>query len=141
MIFNTILLLMFGLSGGLLVGAGFVALLSVLDIIPRMIQVIGSNNYTFLFQWTVILGPILFTVMDFFPTSSHLSETFLAIPGFFMGIFVGLVAAALTEVLNVLPILTRRLHLLKYIYFFILAIALGKTLGSLFHWLVYVTTP
>jgi stage V sporulation protein AB len=138
MILNTILLIIFGLSGGLLVGAGFVALLSVLDIIPRMIQVIGSKKFTFLFQWTVILGPIFFTVMDFFPTSVYFSQMILIVPGFFMGIFVGLLAAALTEVINVIPILTRRMHMYDYIYFFILAIALGKSLGSLFHWLVYV---
>ncbi len=138
MIINSILLLIFGLSGGVLVGAGFVAFLSVLDIIPRMIQVIGSKKYTFLFQWTVILGPLLFTVMDFFPTDLYFSEKVLIIPGFFMGIFVGLLAAALTEVLNFIPILTRRLKMFDYIYFFILAIALGKTLGSLFHWLVYI---
>jgi len=138
MIINSILLIIIGLSGGLLVGAGFVAILSVLDIIPRMVQVVGSRKYTILFQWTVILGPIFFTVMDFFPASIYFSEKVLAVPGFFMGIFVGLLAAALTEVLNVIPILTRRLHLFEYIYFFILAIAVGKTLGSLFHWLVYV---
>ncbi|HBI04198.1 MAG TPA: hypothetical protein DDY49_09250 [Paenibacillaceae bacterium] len=34
--------------------------------------------------------------------------------------------------------MTRRLKMFDYIYFFILAIALGKTLGSLFHWLVYI---
>lgn len=138
MIFTFFFLGFIGLSGGLVVGAGLVAFLSVLDIIPRLTQIIGSKKYLFLFQWTVVLGPLLFTIIDFFPVPIHWPSFLLAFPGLFMGVFVGLLAAALTEVLNVIPILARRMQVYHYIYLFIIAIALGKTLGSLFHWLVYV---
>lgn len=138
MIFTSLFLIFIGLSAGVVVGTGLVAFLSVLDIIPRLVQIIGSSKYLMLFQWTVVLGPVVFTVFDFFPVQLKLPPGILGIPGLFMGIFVGLLAAAVTEVVNVIPILTRRLNVFHYLYLFILAIALGKTLGSLFHWLVYV---
>ncbi|MNO07833.1 hypothetical protein D3C81_2302000 [compost metagenome] len=55
----------------------------------------------------------------------------------FNGIFVGMLAAALTEVLNVLPILAKRLHMQKYLLGLLMAMVFGKVAGSLFEWFVY----
>lgn len=52
------------------------------------------------------------------------------------GIFVGVLAMALTEVLNVIPILLRRTRLTKGLPWLILAFALGKVCGSLVYFLV-----
>ena len=52
------------------------------------------------------------------------------------GIFVGVLAMALTEVLNVLPILLRRTRLTKGLPWLILAFALGKVVGSLVYFLI-----
>ncbi len=57
--------------------------------------------------------------------------------GLLDGIFIGMLAAALTEVMNVLPILAKRLHLGGFIHALVMAMVLGKVLGSLFDWLVY----
>ena len=52
------------------------------------------------------------------------------------GIFVGVLTMALTEVLNVIPILLRRTRLTKGLPWLILAFALGKVCGSLVYFLV-----
>ncbi|MGN1318179.1 MAG: stage V sporulation protein AB, partial [Lachnospirales bacterium] len=47
-----------------------------------------------------------------------------------IGIFFGCLAVSLAEVLNVIPILSRRINVQKGIKYFILSLALGKALGS-----------
>jgi len=54
--------------------------------------------------------------------------------GLFHGIFIGMVAAALVEVLNVFPLLSRRLHLENYMLALLMALVFGKVIGSLFQW-------
>jgi stage V sporulation protein AB len=127
-----------GLSGGLVVGGGIVALITVLDLIPRLVQITKTHPYLISFQWAVILGAFSSTVFDLFSPPLYLSSALLGIPGVFMGIFVGFLAAALTEVLNVIPILAKRMQMYEYLHIFIMALAFGKIVGSLFHWLIYL---
>ena len=54
-----------------------------------------------------------------------------AILALFGGIFVGCLAGALTEVLNVFPIISRRFKIRKYLPYAIYALAAGKTAGSI----------
>lgn len=63
----------------------------------------------------------------------------IAVPvGLLAGVFVGMLAAALTEVLNVLPILAKRIGLRSKIIILLMAIVIGKIAGSLFHWLYFI---
>jgi len=55
----------------------------------------------------------------------------------FCGVFIGLLAAALTEVLNVLPVLAKRLGMKPYLFGLLLAMILGKMTGSLFDFFIY----
>ncbi|MBN6188492.1 stage V sporulation protein AB [Aneurinibacillus sp. BA2021] len=127
-----------GLSGGVIVGGGIVALITVLDLIPRFVQITKTNAYLVHFQWAVILGALGFTLFDFFSLPWYFSAVWLGVAGVFMGIFIGFLAAALTEVLNVIPILAKRIQMDDYLYSLIMALALGKVVGSLFHWLIYL---
>jgi stage V sporulation protein AB len=52
--------------------------------------------------------------------------------------FIGMLAAALTEVLNVFPILAKRIGLGDKIVILLMAIVFGKIIGSLFHWIYFV---
>ena len=49
-----------------------------------------------------------------------------------------MLAGALTEVVNVLPILAKRLNMANAILFLLMAMVFGKVTGSLFHWIIYV---
>ncbi|MGO4275104.1 stage V sporulation protein AB, partial [Paenibacillus sp. TAF58] len=60
-----------------------------------------------------------------------------ALVGIFAGCFVGMLAAALTEIINVLPILAKRVGMGSYMILLLMAMIFGKVFGSLFEWLFY----
>ncbi|MCI5502868.1 MAG: stage V sporulation protein AB, partial [Eubacterium sp.] len=57
--------------------------------------------------------------------------------GFFTGIFVGCLAGALAEVVNIIPILSRRVKLRKGFPYFVKAAAVGKCIGSLIQFYLF----
>lgn len=136
---RNLLVSLIGLSGGVVVGTGLVAFLIVLDIVPRLAQLSGTYRNIRSYEWALILGASFFTYYDFFTIPFPLVGTgfLLIFVGSFFGIFVGLLAAALTEVINVIPILTKRIRLEEYIQFFLFAMAMGKMTGSLLDWFFF----
>lgn len=130
--------MLLGLSGGLAVGSGLVAFLIILDLIPRLAQLAYAYRLSFWFESAVICGSMYWTFADFMDWNLFLPKAvFLTIAGLMTGIFVGMLAGALTEVMNVLPILAKRMNLSDYLVGLVMAMVLGKTLGSLFDWLFF----
>lgn len=130
-------IIVIGLAGGLAVGSGFVAFITVLEIIPRLAQITKQFRRTISYENAVILGVVTATMADFYDWKLKLYPMGAGLVGLFCGIFVGMLAAALTEVLNVFPILAKRLKLDHYLSWLLLAMVLGKVLGSLFDWIWY----
>ncbi|WP_426453474.1 stage V sporulation protein AB [Paenibacillus sp. S-38] len=124
-----------GLAGGLAVGSGLVAFLVVLDIIPRLAQLTRSYAKIRWYEGAVICGALFFTLTDFFEWEYGLFPLASSIFGLLAGCFVGMLAAALTEVINVLPILAKRIGMESYIIWLLMAMILGKVLGALAEWL------
>jgi stage V sporulation protein AB len=138
MTINIVFVVFLGLAGGLAVGSGFVAFLTVLGIIPRLTQLTKTTKFVFGYEWGVIVGALFGSWISLNNVVFHL-PAFIAVPvGLFCGIFIGLLAAALTEVLNVLPILAKRIGVDGQMVILLMAIVLGKIVGSLYHWLVFV---
>ncbi|MEI2358272.1 stage V sporulation protein AB [Mesobacillus zeae] len=127
-----------GLSGGLAVGAGFVAFLTVLGLIPRLTQLTKTKKLIHWYEWAVITGAVAGTVAGLNEPVFHFSSLITIPIGLASGVFVGMLAAALTEVLNVLPILAKRVYAEDRIIALLMAIVLGKVCGSLFHWIYFV---
>lgn len=126
-----------GLASGLAVGSGLVAFLVVLDVIPRMAQITGSMSRGADLEFAVVLGAVFWTCMDLFELELQGPDWILIGVGLLTGGFVGTLAAALTEVLNVFPILARRLRMEDHLKWLLVAMVLGKVLGSLFEWLKF----
>ncbi|SNZ10465.1 stage V sporulation protein AB [Terribacillus aidingensis] len=126
-----------GLSAGLATGAGFVAFLTVLGIIPRLIQLSKTHRFIITYEAGVTAGAFAGTILSFHYFHFHAPLLLISFWGLLHGIFVGMLAAALTEVLNVFPILTRRIGLDGSLIWFFMAIVLGKITGSLFQWLLF----
>jgi len=131
-----LLLAVVGLAGGFAVGSAFVALLIVLDLIPRLVQLTRGHRRSGWFESALLMGALYWSCADFFDWVLPLPLVALLVPSVFQGVFVGMLAAALTEVLNVIPILTKRLKLKEYLFALLLAMVLGKVAGSLVDWLV-----
>jgi len=130
--------LFIGFSGGLAVGGGFVAFITVLGLIPRLIQLSKSEKYLKVYSACVILGLFAGSYLSFANVNSNQTVLLLAIWGIFHGIFNGMLAASLTEVLNVFPILFKRIGMSQYLIILLMALVFGKVLGSLFQWTIFV---
>ncbi|MFZ4452200.1 stage V sporulation protein AB [Salibacterium aidingense] len=139
MAFEVLITMIVGLSGGLAVGSGFVAFISVLGIIPRLVQLTNTEKAAKAYEIAVIGGAVFGTAAVLHPFQFSFPAFFTIPVGLAAGIFVGMLAAALTEVLNVFPILAKRVGMEKNVMSLVMAIVLGKIIGSLFHWIIYVT--
>src|SRR5690625_4237777 len=136
-IFFNIVEIMIGFSGGLAVGSGFIAFLSVLGIIPRLIQLSKTRNLIKVYGACVMIGSLFGTFLSFTNISWNQPFILLIIWGGFHGIFNGMLAAALTEILNVFPILSKRVRMKQYLFWLLMAIVFGKVFGSLFQWIIF----
>ena len=120
-----------GLSAGSIVAGGLFGFIVSLGVVSDFADRTHTGNRVLLYEDAVALGGIvgnlLYTYQVNIPGISWLLSPF----GIFSGIFVGCWAMALTEVLNVFPIFTRRINLTKGISYIILGIAIGKGIGSL----------
>lgn len=135
MILWPVILILIGLSGGFAVGSGFVAFIAVLDIIPRLTQLTNSMRYIRWYEWALVSGAVCFTVLDFFQIVIRLPIFTMIGFGLISGVFVGTLAAGLTEVLNVFPILAKRLSMDRFILVFLMAMVFGKIIGSIIQWI------
>lgn len=134
-------LALLGFAGGLGVGSALAALLIVLDIIPRLAQLAFAYRKSIWFETAVVSGAVFWSLADFLEWRLWLPKIVsMIVIGTFDGIFVGMLGAALTEVMNVLPILAKRVRLSRYLVTLVVAMVIGKVTGSLFDWLVFQYT-
>lgn len=138
MVIKYLFVILLGLAGGLSVGAGFVSFLTVLGIIPRLTQLSKTMKMIQLYEWAIVLGALIGTIAILQEPHFHFTPNVLIVFGLAGGIFVGMLAAALTEVLNVWPILAKRIGIDDKIVILLMALAFGKIVGSLFQWIYFV---
>lgn len=133
---RSIFLIFFGISSGVLVAAGTFAFIAAIGIVPRMAKRTQTQRHIRIYEDAITLGGVFGTTamfMDYrFPDVPFLVGAYALCTG----IFVGVLAMALTEVLNVVPIMLRRARLTKGLQWLILAFALGKVFGSLAYFLI-----
>ena len=135
-------LFLLGSSAGGVIAAGVFAFLAVIGVFPRLIDYLGERKHMMMCETWMILGGLIGTVTDLFHKSW---EGFLFVPilqiawmlllviGMASGIFVGALVMSLAETLKALPVFVRRVRFSVGIQYVILAIAVGKSLGSLIY--------
>lgn len=131
-----LLLMVFGVSSGTAVAAGVFAFIAAIGIVPRMAWRTGTRQYIRLYEDAIVLGGIWGTTTMFVDYRLPPWDWLVIVAALFTGIFVGVLVMALTEVLNVMPIMMRRARLTKGLQWIILAFALGKVTGSLLYYLI-----
>ncbi|WP_026585160.1 stage V sporulation protein AB [Bacillus sp. J33] len=138
MTINVVLVIIIGFAGGLAVGSGFVAFLAVLGIIPRLTQLTKTMKMIRHYEAAVVLGALAGAFATLWNPVLSITPYLLIPLGLGAGIFVGMLAAALTEVLNVFPILAKRIGVDGKIAILLMAFVFGKVIGSLFQWIYFV---
>lgn len=129
--------ILIGVASGIVIGSAFIALLTFLGIVPRLIQLSGSNHLVILYALPLIGGTLSGTYFTFSTTTYAFPNFISVLWGISQGIFIGMFAAALVEVLNVLPLLSRRIGLGNKVRILLMAVVFGKVFGSLFQWLYF----
>lgn len=159
MIGQRIFLAVIGISGGILVSAGVFTVLLAVGLVPRFAGKTHTGAHIFLYEEMVVLGTLagdFFSVFtDYGYVGEWIRETLLfgdatvriwkilsgfivAAFGLFAGIFVGCLALAIAEMLNSIPILTRRIGYRHGLGIMVLAVALGKLAGSLLYFVKHI---
>ncbi|HHV39272.1 MAG TPA: stage V sporulation protein AB [Tepidimicrobium sp.] len=124
-----------GISGGITIGSAIAAFLTLLRLIPRITQITETNEHIRLFEYVMMLGAVMFSFIYFSDFKLNMSK-YLCIPvGLIMGTFLGLFTSALAEVLNVIPVLVKKLKAKHELEFIIIALIFGKLAGALYYWL------
>lgn len=123
-----------GLVAGSAIAAGTFAFIMIIGVVPRLIGKCHRASGIITFETCIILGSIIGCVWSLFPVVTiPFGKVMLCAFGFSAGIFVGCLALALAEILDTFPILFRRLHMKRGLFWIILSLAIGKMCGSFYY--------
>ena len=153
MFIRQFLLALIGFSSGLIVSAGVFTVLISVGLIPRFAGKMHVARKIFVLEEMVVFGTLtggFFSIYGDWGTVGEfvrehelfgrnatqgvwnfIGTVLLIIFGVFAGIFVGCLALAIAEMLNTIPIFARRIGFRHGLGIAILAVALGKLIGSL----------
>lgn len=134
-VLKSLFCIFFGFSSGVVISGGVFAFIAMIGIVPRMAQKTKSVTHIPLYEDTIVIGGIIGTIITFFKFPIPSIPILTVLFSLCTGIFIGVLAVSLAEVLNVVPIFTRRLRILNGITLFILSMAIGKMIGSLLDFL------
>lgn len=134
MFLKQLLLAVIGLSAGGVIAAGVFAFLAIIGVFPRLIGKTHTNEHIFLYETIIIIGGVVGNISDLYEFPVLIGgNVFLCIYGLSVGIFVGCLVMSLAETLKALPVISRRIHLAVGLQYVILAIGIGKLVGSLIY--------
>lgn len=161
MFLKQIFLAICGLSFGFLSSAGVFTVLVSVGLIPRFAGKMHVAGKVFALEEAVIFGTVIGGFFSIFPDYGEIgkfvlsrqvfgAETVLvwkwagqcalALGGLFAGMFVGCLALAIAEMLDSIPIFSRRIGFRHGLGVAIAAAALGKVAGSLIYFIKGVYT-
>ena len=125
-----------GFASGLVIAGAVYAFITIVGVVPRLAQKTHTTDKIRLYETALALGGIFGTLAGIFHFLVPIGHVGVITASVINGIFVGCLAMSLAEVLNVIPILSRRVRLQRGMFFLVMAIAVGKLVGSLLYFLV-----
>ena len=130
---RTVLYYAVGISFGAAVAAGLFAFITTVGVVTRLAAGTKTAKHVMLYETISIVGVTAANAVDLFQLEFAAGVVFRTVCGLFFGVFVGCLAAALAEVVNVFPVMTRRIKLKVGMAYLVLAFALGKSFGAWYH--------
>ena len=127
------IMVLIGLSCGVITAGGIFGLITKLRLITRFADATKTTKHLMHYENAILWGATIGNIIYLFPISLDLPLANIAFVGFalFTGIFVGCLATALAETLNVMSVFSRRAKLHSHLGVIILCVAIGKFIGSL----------
>lgn len=141
-VINKILLGWVAFGAGFAVAGGFIAFISLIGIVTRLAGITKTADHIPVYENSMAMGILLFNLLSLyqpvfswiFPTAGY---SIIYLSSLFTGIFVGCLAGALAEVVNIIPIFSRRVKLRKGFPYMVKAAALGKCIGCLIQFYLF----
>lgn len=127
--------ILIGFGAGGVIAGGVVAFISIIGIIPLMSYRTKTQKHAALYENAITIGVILGAIGTMWQVEFKLPTFLIILFGFAVGNFVGVLVIALAEVLDVMPIMDRRIKLKKGVALIIYAFAAGKLVGALYYYL------
>lgn len=124
--------LVVGVCGGLLVAGGLFAFLTLVGVVTRLAAGTTTARYLMFYEDMALIGCVGGNLLFIYRFSLPFGNVFLGMYGIGAGVFTGCLAAALAEVVNMMPVLSERVSLKKGMVGIMVMFALGKLVGSLF---------
>lgn len=134
---------------GILSSGGVFTVFVTVGLVPRFADKTHTAHKILLYENSIVAGAVLGCIFSVYPNFfaqivgqaaimnvsgwELWGEVILAVFGIFAGMFVGCFAIAIAEMLDTIPIFTRRISLGKGVGIVMLCLALGKTAGSLLY--------
>lgn len=129
MLIKTFAYCLFCICAGSAVSAGFVAFITMLGIFDKLGEQTKSGRQIHVIESMIISGVTVGNAAYLFRLQVPVGLAGFCIFNLFGGLFIGCLAGALAETLQVMPILSRRLNIRTWLPYVIAAAALGKALG------------
>lgn len=136
MFWKYLLIIVIGLASGSVIAGGVFAFITIIGIIPRIAQRTRTQKYITVYETAITIGGVFGATTIGIDYYLPIGNILVAIYSLAIGIFVGCLAVALAETIDVIPILSRRVGLQEGIAIFLIMIALGKMLGSILYYVV-----
>jgi len=138
-----------GMAAGVGVAGGVFTSLLAVGLVPRFAGKTHTGDKIFLYEEMVVLGTITGNIISIYGEQirnylygsgkvlsqwmQNMQLTLLGIHGIFSGIFVGCLAMAIAEMLDTIPIFSRRVGFRHGLGIAVTFMAAGKVLGSLLY--------
>ena len=123
-------------SLGVIISGAIFSFIAMIGVIPRLAQKSKTTEYIRFYEEVIMFSGIWGATTLMFSYNFNLHPIIIGFLFLCSGIFIGSIAVSLTEVLDVIPIMARRTKTVIGLKFFMLAIALGKGVGTILYFLL-----
>ncbi len=130
---RNLIMIVIGLSSGVIVSGGMFTALFTVGLIPRFAGKTHTGSHVMIYETAVVFGTILGNLIGMYEYSLPCGNLLLGMFGLFSGIFVGCLALAIAEAFNGIPIFARRINFRRGLGIWILALAIGKSIGNIIY--------
>lgn len=122
-----------GGGGGVLVAGGLFAFLSMVGVVTRLAAGTKTAKYVMFYEDAALIGGTVGNIAYVYGTGLPTGSFWFLLYGLGAGIFTGCLAAALAEVIKMIPVLSERLHMKNGMIPVMVVFALGKLVGAWVH--------